>query len=312
MIDAEGRSIVGVVHAKAGHGPLNFRFPMHSILPRDRNSEPTQTLTDWLHHAVKLAGGFESFISHGDHVLLKPNFNSGDPPPNSTDLPALVALIRLLRDYGATRVVVGEGSRHPPTNTRFEMRRAGLFEACRRAGAELSVFGETGWAPIRTRGSLLRWVEVARPLLECDRLVFACCLKTHLLTRFSISLKHTVGCVRPRHRARLHFGGHIEERVAEIASAFNPDLVVVDGRLCYTSWGPCYGVNRQANVILAGSDRVAIDVTGIRAIQAVPGNVLRRDAWSYRQIQHAIDLGLGAVDDDACAIRSEELLVDAA
>lgn len=308
LADAEGRSLVGLVHAAdPAPGPLKLRTPLHTLFPADRSSDPHPELIQWVERTVELVGGFRAVIKRGDHVLLKPNFNSGDPPPNSTDLALLVALIRLLRDHGAARVVVGEGSRHPPTSTRFELRRAGVFEACRRAGAEVAVFGESGWAPVHTGGDLLRWVEVARPLLECDRLVFACCLKTHWLTSFSISLKHTVGCVRPRHRARLHFGGNIEERVAEIASAFRPDLVIVDGRQCYTRGGPCYGMTRRAGALIAGSDRVAIDVAGIRLIQKVPGNALGRSAWSYRQIQHAIRLGLGAASDSDCHVTAEQL-----
>lgn len=272
--------------------PLNgWRHP--------RPTEPPPGLTDWVHHAVALAGGFRRAVRPGDTVLLKPNFNSGDPPPNSTDVPFLVALIRLLRDYGARRVVVGESSRHPPTSTRFEMGRTGVFAACRREGAEVVIFGEGQWIPVRTDGEHFRWLEIAAPLLECDRLVYACCLKTHWLAKFSASIKHAVGCVRPRHRARLHFGGHFEERVAEIAAAVSPDLVLIDARAVYVRGGPCYGLARFPGVILAGADRVALDVEGIRILQRYPECALTRDPWSYRQIQATVRLGLGAGCDTA-------------
>jgi uncharacterized protein (DUF362 family) len=76
----------------------------------------------------------------------------------------------------------------------------------------------------------------------------------------------------------------------------------VDGRLCYTRGGPCYGVTRRANVLLAGSDRVALDVQGIREVQRIPGNALGRDPWSYRQLRHAVEIGLGARSDDEIAL----------
>jgi len=295
-------SPVGLVRFAADLGRLRLRTPAHTLLPSDRRFEPSQELMDSLYRLIETSAGFSQIVRPGDRVLIKPNFNSGDPPPNSTDLPFLVALIRLLQDHGAGKVVVGEGSRHPPTSTRFELRRSGMVDACRASGARVAVFGEAGWIPIRTRGADLRWVEAARPLLECDRLIFACCLKTHWLTRFSISLKHTVGCIRPRHRARMHFGGDLEGKIAEIASAFEPDLVIVDGRSSYVRGGPCYGFVRDAGVMIAGNDRVAVDVTGIRAIQALPGNALGRDPWSYRQIRQAIALGLGASADAAIQV----------
>lgn len=243
---------------------------------------------------MELTGGFARVVRPGDTVLLKPNFNSGDPPPNSTDIPFLVALIRLLRDHGARRLIVGESSRHPPTSTRFEMTRTGVLDACRREGAEVAIFSEGEWVPVPSRGRYFRWLEIARPVLECDRLVYACCLKTHWLAKFTASIKHAVGCVRPCHRAALHFGGHFEERVAEIAAAVRPDLVVIDARSVYVRGGPCYGLARFPGVILAGSDRVALDVEGIRLLQRYPECALTRDPWRYAQIREAIRLGLGA------------------
>lgn len=277
----------------AGRPGYAFRTPLDG-LRRPRVELPTPELMAWVARAVELAGGFARAVRPGDTVLLKPNVNSGDPPPNRTDIPFLVALIRLLRDHGARRVIVGEGSRHPPTSTRLELWRAGVLQACAREGVEVAVFGEDGWVPVCTAGPRLRWVEVARPLLECDRLVFACCLKTHWLSKFSASLKHAVGCVRPRHRARLHFGGCFEEQIAEIASAVRPDLVVVDGRAVYVRGGPCYGLVRFPGVILAGTDRVALDVEGIRVLQRYPECALRQNPWRYRQIIAAVQLGLGA------------------
>jgi uncharacterized protein (DUF362 family) len=263
--------------------------------PRDR--EPSQALLDHVAQAVSLAGGFGRVVRPGDSVLLKPNFNSGDPPPNSTDIPFLVALVRLLRDHGAGRVVVGESSRHPPTSSRYEMARTGVFEACAREGAEVVVFGEGKWAPVRVNGVYFRRLEVARTLLECERLVYACCLKTHWLSKFTASIKHSVGLVRPRNRASLHFGGHFEERVAEIAAAVSPDLAVIDARSVYVRGGPCYGLARYPGVILAGVDRVALDVEGIRLLQRYRECALKRDPWSYRQVRHAVRLGLGAGSD---------------
>lgn len=293
--DRDGTAVVSRVWGEAASG-FRVRTPLNSWR-HPRATEPSPELIDWVARAVELAGGFGRAVRPGDTVLLKPNFNSGDPPPNSTDVPLLVAIIRLLRDHGARRVIVGESSRHPPTSTRFELGRTGVFEACRRAGAEVAIFSEGAWAPVRTNGRYFGWLEIARPLLECDRLVYACCLKTHWLAKFTASIKHSVGCVRPRHRARLHFGGHFEERVAEIAAAVSPDLIVIDARSVYVRGGPCYGLVRFPGVILAGRDRIALDVEGIRILQRYPECALTRDPWSYGQIREAARLGLGAASD---------------
>ncbi|MFN8559814.1 MAG: DUF362 domain-containing protein [Dehalococcoidia bacterium] len=287
-------SVAEVVARSYGTPRTGFRVrtPLNSWRhPRD--SEPSPELVERLYRTVAAAGGFAAVVRPGDSVLLKPNFNSGDPPPNSTDIPLLVAMIRLLRDHGARRVIVGESSRHPPTQTRFEMGRTGVFAACRREGAEVAIFGEGEWVPVPA-GDHFGWLEIARPLVECDRLVYACCLKTHWLSKFTASIKHSVGCVRPRHRARLHFGGHFPERVAEIAATLAPDLVVMDARAVYVRGGPCYGLARYPDVLFAGRDRVALDVEGIRLLQRYRECALRGDPWRQRQIREAVRLGLGA------------------
>ena len=60
--------------------------------------------------AVDLLGGFAKSLKPQDRILLKPNFNSEDPPPGSTALDFLTAVIDLLRDHGYTRITVGESS----------------------------------------------------------------------------------------------------------------------------------------------------------------------------------------------------------
>ncbi|MGD9894249.1 MAG: DUF362 domain-containing protein [Dehalococcoidia bacterium] len=292
LTDCDGHALVSQINMAPPEPGYSLRTPFNGWA-RERPTNPDAHLIQAVHTAVEAIGGFSKIIRPGDRITIKPNFNSGDPPPNSTDIPFLIALIRLLRDYGAGHITVGESTRHPPTNSRYEMQRTGVFDACRREGAAVAVFGDEHWTPVRTRGRRFGWVEVARPMLECDRLIFACCLKTHWLTKFSISLKLIVGAIRPRHRARLHFGGQIEARVAELASVVQPDLVLVDGRSVFVRGGPCYGIVRRPNVILASGDRIATDTAAIDVLRRYPECSLTDDPWTYRQIREAIRLGLG-------------------
>jgi uncharacterized protein (DUF362 family) len=57
-----------------------------------------------------LIGGFNMMIKKGDQVLLKPNFNSADLPPASSDPRFLKAMVELLYEYGAGKVILGESS----------------------------------------------------------------------------------------------------------------------------------------------------------------------------------------------------------
>ena len=60
--------------------------------------------------AVDSIGGFKKVLSKGDRVLVKPNYNSADAPPASTEPFFLKAIVDLLFENGAGKVVVGESS----------------------------------------------------------------------------------------------------------------------------------------------------------------------------------------------------------
>ncbi|MPZ24417.1 MAG: DUF362 domain-containing protein [Dehalococcoidia bacterium] len=280
-LDQEGRSLVSVVRT-AGPGSAH----------------------EWLKAAVDAIGGFNRTIRHGDSVFIKPNFNAAGGPPVSTDLAFLRAIIDLAHAYGAARVVVGESSRHPPTSARNVMQLLGVFDLCRDAGAEAVVLGEGSdpWVEVPIAGRYFKTIQVARPALECDSLIYSGVLKTHRWSRFSMSLKLSVGLLRPRDRIRLHLGGHFQQRIIELASAFNPDLVLLDGREAFIKGGPSWGRRGNPRAIIASGDRVAADVAAIRCLQEVPGCNLRRDPWTYPQIREAARMGLGAADDSQMAL----------
>ena len=61
----------------------------------DRDVKPS------VNRALAALGPLTAAISRGNRVLVKPNFNSDDPPPASTDLPFLKAVVALLIDLGA-------------------------------------------------------------------------------------------------------------------------------------------------------------------------------------------------------------------
>jgi len=49
-----------------------------------------------INQAIEESGPLTAVVSRGNHVMIKPNFNSNDPPPASTDLSFLKAVIEIL------------------------------------------------------------------------------------------------------------------------------------------------------------------------------------------------------------------------
>jgi uncharacterized protein (DUF362 family) len=251
----------------------------------------TGDLEESIESAVTTIGGFENSIDIGDKILLKPNFNTADPPPASSDMEALRAVIRLLYKYGAKKVILGESSTLL-ASTRRVMEKIGAIKVAKEEDVEIAVFGDKGWKKIPVKKVFLNSVELAREVFDVDKLVYLCCLKTHNLAKFSCSLKHIVGLIKPFSRIGWHLHG-LEHKIAEANTVIHPNLLILDARRCFIAGGPNQGKIAKPDLILASRNRVALDVEGIKIIKSYDGNSLKRDPWNYAQIRSAVELGLG-------------------
>jgi len=83
--------------------------------------------------------------------------------------------------------------------------------------------------------------------------------------------------------------------IAEINTSYSPDLVVMDGVEAFVDGGPDRGTSVEAGVMLAATDRVAMDAIGVailRLLGTTP-EVSRGSIFEQDQIARAAELGLG-------------------
>jgi len=244
--------------------------------------------------AVDLTGGFRQFIHTGDVVLLKPNFNTADPFPASSDPEFLKTVVELVYDYGAKMVMIGESSTMS-LNTHKVMERLKIFDLENmKRPPRIYVFEERKWIKKEIPGAkYLKKVSVTEYLDRADKLILLPCLKTHFQAQFSGSLKLAVGFVKPLQRVSLHLR-RIQDKIAELNKIINPDLIIMDARKCFINKGPAEGEIREPGLILASTDRVALDVESIKIIQSFRGNSLKNiDPWELPQIKRAVEFGIG-------------------
>lgn len=241
----------------------------------------------------------------GKDIFLKPNFNSADPTPGSTHPEVLVALVMALKEMGAQKITVGD--RSGMGNTRQVMDKIGVFRLGEELGFETVVFDELkrqDWVMFQPPGA--HWKKgfpFARPCMEAEALVQTCCLKTHRYGgHFTLSLKNSVGMVAKRHppedydfMQELHNSAHQRRMIAEINAAYAPALVVLDGVEAFVSGGPDKGERVSPEVVLAGTDRIAIDAVGVALLRyfGCKTEVSRGEIFQQEQIARAVELGLG-------------------
>jgi uncharacterized protein (DUF362 family) len=241
----------------------------------------------------------------GKLLFLKPNFNSADPPPGSTHNHVLSTLVRRLQTLGASRITVGD--RSGMGDTRAVMERKGIFELARALDFDTIVFdelGADGWQRMQIPGSHWRQgFAIARPALDADGIVQTCCLKTHRYGgQFTLSLKNSVGFVAKwvpgeayNYMSELHSSPLQRTLIAEINAAYEPDLVLLDGVEAFVDGGPDHGTKVDSQVILAGTDRVAIDAVGVAVLRlfGTTPAVSQGPIFQQEQIARAVELGLG-------------------
>ena len=147
--------------------------------------------------AVNLVGGFESFIDRGDVVLLKPNFNTADPFPASTDMSFLRAVTELVYDCGAKIVMIGDSSTMS-LNTRKVMEKLNVFELEKmEKPPRIYVFDERKWIKkVIPEAKYLKSVYVSEYLEKTDKLILLPNLKTHFIAQFTGSLKLSVSFMK--------------------------------------------------------------------------------------------------------------------
>lgn len=233
-------------------------------------------------------------------VLIKPNFNTADPAPGSTHNDTLATMVRLVKERGARKIVVGD--RSGPAKTSRVFQEKGIFALSEDLGFDCLVFDEMPddrWTRIVPPGS--HWRKgflFAKPVLEADAVIGLCCLKTHQYGgHFTMSLKLATGMVHSSNMTELHTS-LLDQRkmIAEINWAYKPLLMVMDGVEAFTSGGPMTGTRWNANLTFASSDRVALDAVGVAALKmhGTTSKIERKRVFEQDQIRRAIELGLGA------------------
>jgi len=258
----------------------------------------TGSLKSTIEKAVNLIGGFEKVIKPNDIVTIKPNLNTADPYPASSDPEFIKALGELILEAGAGKLKIIDSSTLK-LSSRKVAETIGLVSVAEQLDSELIFLDEHDWIQVDfPKGKYMKKGSIGKPLLERGKTVLAPCLKTHFLARYTGSMKLFVGWLKHTERIRMHLR-HLEPKIADLASYFNPDLIVMDARTCFITGGPSSGVCSSPNIILASGDMVAIDVEGVRTIQCCNAqNKLDMDVWEIPQIKRAVEIGIGAKSDD--------------
>lgn len=245
-------------------------------------------------HAVLEMLEFSSMS--GKHVVLKPNFNTADPPPASTHNDTLRQLVLEIQNRQASAITLAERSYQT-----FEdvIQIKGIDDMSNEMGFAIKHLGTDEYTIYNN--NRLHWQNGFRlplTIADAEYIVSTCCLKTHHTGVITMSLKLSVGILPFLHMQELHGSNQINSMIAEINLAYKPDLIVMDGVKTFIAGGPSHGTVRDGNVILAGTDRVAIDVVGTAILKDLGSARVSGKIFNLEQIRRAKELNLGIEQPD--------------
>ena len=211
----------------------------------------------------------------GKNVLLKPNFVEFSRSTCINTHPAFVAAaVDVFDRMGAASVRIGEGPGH----------RRDTWGLAEQAGYVSSIsdferrFVDLNRDELSRAGKFGPLPEIYLPntALGADLIVSLAKMKTHHWAGATLSMKNFFGVVPgtlygwPKNQ--LHYVG-IPQSIVELNRIFRRTFALIDGVVGMEGNGPIQGRPRQAGVIVAGRDLVAVDATCCRIMSIDPEKI---------------------------------------
>src|SRR5215207_8204792 len=268
---------------------MNAQRATVAIAHTQEKHRSIERVTALVREALDHIGGMSRFVRAGQSVLIKPNqtiFYSATEGC-TTDPLVVGALIRLAREAGAVRVLVGESSGGYFSSLEC-MKVTGMAAVAEREGAELIDLGSDATPNRKVKipdGRVIKEVPLPIPLLEADVVIDVPKAKNHHIEPISGALKNWVGVVNQNWRNHNHGDLDMTARFMDIMTVTPPDLCVVDALIAGEGDGPIADQPHWVGCILASTDPVATDVAICR--------LLGHDWQKLNYAREAEERGLG-------------------
>ncbi len=213
-------------------------------------------------------------LTNGRTVLIKPNLvrTFEGKPGNTTDPRVLLGLVRVLLDFGPKSIMIGENPGCGVTSA-CGFRDSGCEQIARLTGARLVPFDEV---PCRTveieEGLLLDRAAIPEPWLDADLVINLPKMKTHLHASVSLGIKNLHGILVDADRY-FHHRVDVHQKMVDLLKIRPPDLTLVDGVLAMEGQSPFFGREKEMDLLVAGTDPVAVDAVACSAMGFRPEEV---------------------------------------
>ncbi|OGL42548.1 MAG: hypothetical protein A2161_20555 [Candidatus Schekmanbacteria bacterium RBG_13_48_7] len=204
---------------------------------------------------------FKHFIQN-KRVLIKPNLVRPylkTSPAITTDPRVTISLIRLLKDYGASEIAIGE-------NPGYGLKAMDAFKAmklislCKKMEVTLIPFDDCETVIKKNpKAYVFKEIEFPSPVFEYDVLLNLPKMKTHMHTLVTLGMKNMQGVILD-HQRLLYHRDDIHHKIVDTVLLANPHFTIVDGIWAMEGQAPFFGETiRNMNTLVAGENVAAVD-----------------------------------------------------
>ena len=251
------------------------------------------SLTNVIDKALHSHGGLSNFISNGDRVLLKPNFNTGDPFPASTDPDFLLTIVKMVLNITPNVNIIESSMIRLKTEDVINGIMGDML-----INLDVPLITEQDFIyeniDLKSQGAkYIKNVKLPKEIIDPDvKIILLPCLKTHFIAHYTGALKLAVGFMEKKQRIKLHMSRSVPEKVAEINLGYKPHLIIMDARKVFVTKGPTNGQTESPHKILVGTNRTEVDIEGVKLIQSygAENKLQNTEPRVVRTIKRAIDL----------------------
>jgi len=222
--------------------------------------------------ALESLGGLSTFVNKGDKVLLKPNCAFDRPAHlGATTSPEVIGEVtRLCVELGAEVRVTD----NPINNPAGCFAKSGIGEAVIKNGGFVWLPSQELFKTTAIGSYIVKeWTALYEPLAWADKIIGIPTLKSHNLCLASLCMKNWYGLIGG---GRNQFHQEIHKVIADLGQFITPTLVILDGTRILLTNGPTGGSPSDVmpgNVIIAGTDQVAIDARALSFLNLTVSDV---------------------------------------
>lgn len=249
-------------------------------------------------NVLNALGGLENFVEKGQTVVLKPNVVADHGLRNGvytggivTDIGIMRALIEILLPI-AGKVVVAEGASINRAETTKLFEHYGYDKLVDLDPVKVSLVDLNADKLVRKSvpgGKRMLSREIPVTLENADTIINVPVMKTHFAALTSLSIKSLQGAMPPIEKYMSHFFG-LWQNLINIHHLVKPKLHIMDGLTAQENFGPVYGTPKTMNLIIGGTNPVAVDAVTMR--------IMGLDPALSPPVQFAYMQGLGSIEPE--------------